>query len=214
MTRRSAAERHLASAPRPSADRTPSEELAELLVAFHHPIRRWLTELLSVGGPANVGQLAARTGLAVGSVSHHLKVLHHQDLVEPAPELARDTRESWWRLRSRTMTWSVDDFDEGSLGRRVAQTAEVENLRFQVRAMQEWLRQAPAETPAWRAAANSVDTYVSATEDQVRDLAEQLRVLMSEWSTRCTRDADRNPHAERRPVRAIARVFPSEPVHP
>jgi DNA-binding transcriptional ArsR family regulator len=215
MTRRTAAERHLDSAPRPvGADRTPSDELAELLVAFHHPIRRWLTELLGVGGPANVGQLAARTGLAVGSVSHHLKVLHQQDLVEPAPELARDTRESWWRLKSRTMTWSVDDFDEGSLGRRVAQTAEAENLRFQVRAMQDWLRRAPGEGPAWRAAANSVDTYVSATEEQVAEFAEQLRALMSEWSARCMRDVEENPGAERRPVRAIARVFPSEPVRP
>ena len=82
-------------------------------MAFHHPIRRWLTELLGVEGPANVGQLAARTGLAVGSVSHHLKVLHRQDLIEPAPDLARDTRESWWRLKPRPMSWSVEDFDEG-----------------------------------------------------------------------------------------------------
>src|SRR3954470_15975550 len=170
MSRRTAVERHRDSAPRPGPERSPSDELAELLVAFHHPIRRWLTELLSVGGPANVGQLAAATELTVGSVSHHLKVLHQQDLIEPAPELARDTRESWWRIKPRAMTWSVDDFDQGSLGRRVAQTAEAENFRFQVRAMQEWLRRAPDESPGWRMAATSTDTYVPATEEQVRDL--------------------------------------------
>jgi DNA-binding transcriptional ArsR family regulator len=214
MTRRSAAERHLDSAPRPTADKTPSDELAELLIAFHHPIRRWLTELLGVDGPANVGQLAAATGLAVGSVSHHLKVLHQQDLIEPAPELARDTRESWWRLRSRSMTWSVEDFDEGTLGRRVAQTAEAENLRFQVRAMQEWLRRASDETPGWRTAANSTDTYVSATEEQVRDFAGRLSRLVRDWSAECVADTVEHPDAVRRPVRAIARVFPSEPVRP
>src|SRR6476469_11215251 len=181
MPRRTAAERHLASAPQPAPDQDPSEELAALLIAFHHPVRRWLTELLAVEGPANVGQLAARTGLAVGSVSHHLKVLHQQDLIEPAPELARDTRESWWRLKPRSMSWSVEDFDEGTLGRRVAQTAEVENRRFQVRAMQDWLRRAPAEAPEWRTAAASVDTYVSATEDQVRDFAERLGELLRAW---------------------------------
>src|SRR4051794_4901131 len=116
MPRRTAAERHLHSAPQ---DQDPSEDLAALLIAFHHPVRRWLTELLSVEGPANVGQLAARTGLAVGSVSHHLKVLHQRGLIEPAPELAHDTRESWWRLKPRSMTWSVEDFEEGTLGRRV-----------------------------------------------------------------------------------------------
>ncbi|HEX3931665.1 MAG TPA: ArsR family transcriptional regulator [Nocardioides sp.] len=214
MTRRTAAERHLTSAPRPPAERDPSDELAELLVAFHHPIRRWLTELLGVQGPANVGHLAAATGLAVGSVSHHLKVLHQQDLIEPAPELARDTRESWWRLKPRTMTWSVEDFDEGTLGRRVAQTAEAENLRYQVRAMQDWLRRAPGETAAWRTAANSVDTYVAATEEQVRDLARRLSRLVKDWSEECMAAAEEHPDDVRRPVRAVARVFPSEPVRP
>jgi DNA-binding transcriptional ArsR family regulator len=214
MARRTAAERHLESAPQHSSDRSPSDELAELLVAFHHPIRRWLTELLGVDGPANVGQLAAATGLAVGSVSHHLKVLHQQDLIEPAPELARDTRESWWRLKSRSMTWSVEDFDEGTLGRRVAQTAEVENLRFQVRAMQEWLRRAPSETAGWRTAAASTDTYVPATEEQVRDFAVRLVALVRDWSAECMAAAEEHPDVPRRPVRAIARVFPSEPVRP
>jgi DNA-binding transcriptional ArsR family regulator len=214
MARRSAADRHLESAPRPTSGRSPSDELAELLVAFHHPIRRWLTELLGVNGPANVGQLAAATDLAVGSVSHHLKVLHQQDLIEPAPELARDTRESWWRLKPRSMSWSVEDFDEGSLGRRVAQTAEMENFRFQVRAMQEWLRRGPSESAGWRSAAYSTDTYVPATEEQVRDFARRLGDLVRDWSRECMAAAEEDPDAHRRPVRAIARIFPSEPVRP
>ena len=152
--------------------------------------------------------------MAVGSVSHHLKVLHQQDLIEPAPELARDTRESWWKLKPRSMTWSVEDFDQGTLGRRVAQTAEVENLRFQVRAMQEWLRRAPDESAGWRMAAASTDTYVPATEEQVRDLAARLSELFRDWSADCMTAAEENPDAARRPVRAIARVFPSEPVRP
>ena len=214
MTRRTAAQRHQDTAPVAAAPRDPSEELAALLVAFHHPLRRWLTELLGVEGPANVGQLAARTGLAVGSVSHHLKALHRQDLVEPAPELARDTRESWWRLKPRSMSWGVDDFAAGTLGRRVAETAEIENFRFQVRAVQEWLRRAPSETVEWRTAANSVDTYVPATEEQVRDLGRRLSTLVREWSDECMAAAAEDPDVPRRPVRAIARVFPSDPVRP
>lgn len=214
MPRRSAAERHLDSAPQPADDREPTDELAELLIAFHHPVRRWLTELLGIEGPANVGQLAARTGLAVGSISHHLKMLHQQDLIAPAPELARDTRESWWRLKPRSMSWSVEDFGEGTLGRRVAETAEAENFRFQVRAMQDWLRRASGETPAWRTAANSVDTYVPATEVQVRDLASRMSELIHAWTDECLADAGAHPEVERRPVRAVARVFPSRPVGP
>ena len=149
----------------------------------------------------------------MGSVSHHLKVLHQQDLIEPAPDLARDTRESWWRSEV-----AVDDLERGRLrrrlGRRVAQTAEVENLRFQVRAMQEWLRRAPSETAGWRQAANSTDTYVPATEEQVRDFADRLIALVRDWSAECMAAAAEDPDAPRRPVRAIARVFPSDPVRP
>jgi len=70
-------------------ERDVSTELMDVLVALHHPTRRWLAELLWIEGPATVGRLAARTGLAVGSVSHHLKPLHQQGFIEPAPELAR-----------------------------------------------------------------------------------------------------------------------------
>ena len=212
MPRRTAAERHLSSAPAPDVD--PGTELADLLVAYHHPIRRWLTELLALHGPANVGQLAARTGLAVGSVSHHLKVLHKQDLVEPAPELARDTRESWWRMRNRPISWSVDDFEEGTLGRRVAEAAEGENFRHQIRAVGGWLNRQSSDEPEWRQAAESVDSVAYATVEQLADLGDRLTQLVVDWHLECVADQRAHPGAERRPVRAVARVFPSEPVRP
>jgi DNA-binding transcriptional ArsR family regulator len=212
MSRRTAAERHLASSPAPADDR--ADALADLLVAYHHPVRRWLCELLTVDGPANVGQLAARTGLAVGSVSHHLKALHRQDLIEPAPGLARDTRESWWQIRPQPLTWSVDDFAEGTLGRRVAEAAEGENVRHQVRAIRDWMSQAGHDDPAWRQAAESVDTLAFATVEQLDDLGDRLTRLVVAWSLECAADAEARPDAVRRPVRAIARAFPSEPVRP
>jgi DNA-binding transcriptional ArsR family regulator len=213
MPRRTAAERHLDSVPAPAAP-DASSELADLLVAYHHPIRRWLCELLALEGPANVGQLAARTELAVGSVSHHLKALHRQGLVEPAPDLARDTRESWWRLCDRPLTWSVDDFEEGTLGRRVAETAEIENFRHQVRAVQAWLQQQARDERPWRLAAESVDTLTYATVEQLDDLGDRLTRLVTEWSSACAADSRDRPDAVRRPVRAIARAFPSAPVRP
>jgi len=211
MPRRSAAERHLDSLPRPADD---TSQLADLLVAYHHPIRRWLCELLSLEGPANVGRLAARTDLAVGSVSHHLKALHRQGLVEPAPDLARDTRESWWRLCGRQLTWSVDDFEEGSLGRRVAEAAEVENLRHQVRAVRAWLEQQSDADRAWRLAAESVDTLTYATVDQLDELGDLLTRTVTAWHAACVADQAAHPDVVRRPVRAIARAFPSAPVRP
>jgi hypothetical protein len=43
-------QRHLDSAPR------SGEDLLDVLMAFHHPTRRWLAELLEIEGPASVGR--------------------------------------------------------------------------------------------------------------------------------------------------------------
>jgi DNA-binding transcriptional ArsR family regulator len=207
MPRRTAEQRH---AVEPDA----THELMDVLVALHHPTRRWLVELLWVEGPASVGRLAARTGLAVGSVSHHLKPLHRQGFIEPAPELARDTRESWWRVTPRSLSWSVDDFEPDTVGRRVAGQAEVENFRHQVRATRQWLQEMTEAPVAWRRAAGSTDSLVSATVEQLADLPRRLCLVLGEWTQECMDDERQRPDAERRHVRAFVRCFPSRPVRP
>jgi hypothetical protein len=214
MTRRTAELRHEDSRPAhpPGAEAGP--ELVDVLIAFHHPTRRWLCEVLSSEGPANVGTLAARTGLAVGSVSHHLKALHRHGFVEPAPDLARDTRESWWRIVSRDLNWLAEDFTAGTMGRRVAQDAELANFRHQVRAVQQWMAAAPGLPQEWRRAATSTDVFVPATAAQTADLSRRLTEQVMAWSRACREDAVAHPDVVRRPVRAIVRVFPSGPIAP
>jgi DNA-binding transcriptional ArsR family regulator len=207
MPRRTAEERHTVDVDAPS-------ELMDVLIALHHPTRRWLAELLWIEGPATVGRLAARTGLAVGSVSHHLKPLHQQGFIAPAPELARDTRESWWRTTPRTLTWSVEDFEPDSLGRRVADQAELENFRHQVRSVQQWLKEMGDAPPYWRRAAGSTDTLVKATAEQTADLHRRLGAVLAEWTVEVKADEGAHPDADRRPVRALVRCFPSHPVRP
>ena len=208
MTRRTADQRHLDSAPR------SGDDLLDVLMAFHHPTRRWLAELLEIEGPASVGRLAARTGLAVGSVSHHLKALHRNGFIEPAPDLAHDTRESWWRSVRRPLNWSADEFEAGSAARRVAEAAEAENFRHQVRAVAHWLGHMHEVSVEWRRAASSTDTVVPATRGQLEELTERLRQVTEEWSSECLADMARRPDARRLPVRGVLRAFPSAPVRP
>jgi predicted ArsR family transcriptional regulator len=214
VTRRTADQRHQDSA----SQRTPSgesgEDLLDVLMAFHHPTRRWLAELLEIEGPASVGRLAGRTGLAVGSVSHHLKALHRHGFIEPAPELAQDTRESWWRSVRRPLTWSADDFATGTSARRIADAAEAENFRHQVRSVAHWLGHMHEVTSDWRRAASSTDTVVPATRRQLAELAERLRDVTEEWSQACLEDRAERPDAERLPIRVILRAFPTGPVRP
>lgn len=188
--------------------------LLDVLTAFHHPTRRWLCELLAVEGPATVGMLARRTDLAVGSVSHHLGTLHRYGFVEPAPELARDTRESWWRSRPRQVSWEATDYGEGTVARRIASTAETENFRHHVRAVQRWLAEGEWAAPEVRHAAVTTDTLVAATVEQMGELSRRLTDLVVEWSAECRADAQVHTEVERLPVRVSARVFPSGPVKP
>jgi DNA-binding transcriptional ArsR family regulator len=214
MTRRTAAERHRDSAPQRTPGPESPDDLLDVLMAFHHPTRRWLAELLEIEGPASVGRLAARTGLAVGSVSHHLKPLHRHGFIEPAPDLAQDTRESWWRSVRRPLTWSADDFASGTSGRRIADAAEAENFRHQVRAIGQWLTRTREVDAGWRRAASSTDTVVAATQAQLGDLAERMREAITTWSAECLEDQAARPDAPRLPVRVVARAFPSGPVRP
>jgi predicted ArsR family transcriptional regulator len=214
VTRRTADQRHLDSAPRRPPGQESGDDLLDVLMAFHHPTRRWLAELLEIEGPASVGRLAARTGLAVGSVSHHLKALHRNGFIEPAPDLAHDTRESWWRSVRRPLSWSADEFEAGSAARRVAEAAEAENFRHQVRAVAHWLGHMNDVSMAWRRAASSTDTVVRATRGQLEELTERLRQVTEEWSSECLDDQARRPDARRLPVRVVLRAFPSGPVRP
>jgi hypothetical protein len=59
-----------------------------------------------------------------------------------------------------------------------------------------------------------VDTLALATVEQLDDLGDRLTALVVEWSRECAADARARPDAVRRPVRAIARAFPSGPVRP
>ena len=212
MTRKTAAERHLDSAPPEQADWPPSGgDLIDTLIAVHHPARRRLYEILVVDGSANVGQLAQRTGLAVGSVSHHLKRLHRAGLVVPAPELAQDTRQSWWRGVRRRLSWSADDFLPGTVARDIADVAERNNLEHHTRTIVAWMRDRSGYPAPWNELGFAHDSLDRATPEQFADLQQELGELLSRWQQRCRTDAEDHPDSERMPVRMIFRAFPSDP---
>lgn len=211
MPRKTAAERHLESAPPESPSELPGgAALIDALLALHHPVRRRMFEILTNEGPATVGQLASRLEIAAGSVSHHLKPMHRAGFVEPAPELARDTRESWWRGNNRRLSWSSQDYSGGSFARQVADAAERANLEYLNAATVHWMRTRDELPPRWREGL-AHDNFVRATPAQMEQLKDRVIALTDEWTREVRGDAEDRPDAERRPVRFIARIFPSEP---
>jgi len=203
MPRRTADDRHRDTTP--PAD---GPDLVDQLVAFHHPTRQRILECLSLHGPATVGRLAEQLGLAPGSVSHHLKPLHRAGFVEPAPELGRDTRESWWREVRVSLSYDATDFAPGSRLREVVTAAERANDDRHVAAIRAWRTNRDALPPGWQRAGGSQDTTVAATAAQAADLHERIGTVLRDWSRECRADAEAHPEELRRVVLAFAHVHP------
>ncbi len=213
MPRRAAVTRHLDSAPRQEGAWPPQGgALVDALVALHHPARRRLYELLLIEGPASVGELAKRSGLAPGSVSHHMKPLHRSGFVEPDPRLARDTRQSWWRAVSRSLAWESEVFQPGTAAYQVGLLAEYANVAHQNQATVQWMRTREQLPSSWRNAFLVQDSFVRATPEQSEELSSRLQQVITDWRLDCLASEKTEPSPpDRRPVRVVVRIFPSDP---
>ncbi|MFD5082482.1 ArsR/SmtB family transcription factor [Kitasatospora sp. NPDC058406] len=181
---------------------------SRVLAALTHPVRRRLLDVLAVDGPATVGLLAERTGQAVGNVSHHLKVLAGADLVEEAPELARDRRERWWRPTSGTPRWSRADFESDPVDAAVADAAGSLQLERQAALVRGWLAARSEYPPEWReGCAVGTDAWLRLTPEEARELAADLVAVLEKWASRPVPEDGR----VRESVFAFAHSVPARP---
>ena len=174
---------------------------AKALAAMAHPFRSRMMDALKVDGPSTASSLAARTGQAVGSASHHLKVLSEAGLVEEAPELAKDRRERWWRRVPLSLSWSLADVRGDPVGEAVAIAAEHENLEHHVARVRGWVAARDGSdqyAEEWTRAAFSTDTWVRATPEELAELGEAIDRLV---------DGFRATHRDEAPGRESCFVF-------
>ena len=191
-------------APEQHEVRTVTE--AKALAALANPYRARLMDALKVDGPSTASALARRTGQAVGSASHHLKVLHDAGLVDEAPERARDRRERWWRLVAPRLRWSRQEFATDSAAVTAAEAAEALHLQRQFDRVREW--QANAESaPEWDGAAFSTETWVHLSPAELAALGEEITAVLVRWAERPRPDDG----VEREPVLVFGRGFPAQP---
>jgi DNA-binding transcriptional ArsR family regulator len=177
------------------------------IAAMAHPARRRILDLLSAYGPATVGSLARDSAERVGSVSHHLKMLARAGLVEEAPELARDRRESWWRIVRASWSWSVADFDDDPAGRVIAEAAERGQLRACVENVHAWFQQRDRYDRDWRQAAFSSTSRLNLSAAELGELGRRLSDLMIEFAE----SIDTDDGQERESVFAFSYVVPTSP---
>lgn len=178
-----------------------------VLAAVANPVRRRLLDVLRVEQAATASTLAARLGVAVGSVSHHAKVLAEHGLIVPAPELARDKRESWWRLGDPRVSWSTRQFADDTAGFAASEAADELSTRLQLERLQAWRSARDDAAPAWQDAATSSDRWLNLTPDELVAMSDELNEVLARWA-----EHGRAGSLEgRRPVFAFAHAFPSEP---
>lgn len=180
---------------------------SRVLAAMAHPLRRRLMDVLKVYGPATASMLAERTGQAVANVSHHLRVLGASELIVAAPELARDRRERWWRLRSTALRWSTDDFGDDPAAEAIASAAESMNLDHHANLVRTWFAAAEADHAAWPEGPFATDKWLRLTPAELAELGRQVVGLLDRWATReVPADGQR-----RDPVFVFAHGVPAQP---
>ncbi|WP_235529150.1 MULTISPECIES: ArsR/SmtB family transcription factor [unclassified Phycicoccus] len=179
---------------------------AKALSAMANPFRSRMMDALKVDGPSTASGLAQRTGQAVGSASHHLKVLSEAGLVEEAPELAKDRRERWWRLVDPGTRWSRAEFADDTAAVTAAYAAEAMHLQRQFERVQQWNAQA-ADVPEWDRAAFATQNWMRLSPDELRQVSEELIEVLMRWGRREVPDDG----VAREPVLVFARGFPAQP---
>ncbi|MEV4294293.1 helix-turn-helix domain-containing protein [Microbispora rosea] len=183
----------------------PTREVrdSKVLAAMSHPLRRRLLDILRVDGPSTASVLAGRTGQAVGNISHHLKVLAASELVEEAPELARDRRERWWRRSPDVLSWSASDFPDDP----VAAAAESLVLDRQTTLVRQWFAERDGYPEAWRRAAFTTDHWARLSVAELAELEGKIFALFSSLADREVPDDGE----ERNLVFLTVRAVPGRP---
>jgi len=183
-----------------------------VLAALAHPLRRRLLDVLRVDGPCTASMLAERTDQAVGNISHHIKVLATHGLVEPAPELARDRRERWWRSASTALRWSTTDFADDPAAEAASLAASALGLQRQLDLTTSWLQTDASNSAEWRDAAFNTDTWLRLNPGELSQLSVELLELVDRYRDRGGDNGDDEVDGEhRRPVFFLARGFPARP---
>lgn len=180
---------------------------ARAVAALANPARSRILDSLTAEGPATASALAERTGLAVGSISHHMKVLASAGLVEEAPDLARDRRERWWRRAARSITWGRSTLPPDAESQRQAVAAEVFMLARQVERARAWLERSELDDE-WSRAELSTDSWLRLTPDELQEMTDEINALVLRWKKR-GRTGKAEGKAEH--VFLFARAFPSRP---
>jgi len=170
--------------------------------ALAHPLRATLLELLTREGSLTATRASELTGESPANCSFHLRQLAKYGFVEETGE--GKGRERPWRPVSISHQWDAADGSEPA-----ATHLRSFVVRRDLERLWEWFGAQGSYDPAWRDAALVSDWILYLTEDEFRELGEEMARVASRFLER-TADPALRPEGAR-PVAALAYTFPIPP---
>ena len=170
--------------------------------ALAHPVRATLLELLVREGTLTATRASELTGESPANCSFHLRQLAKYGFAEETGE--GRGRERPWRPVSISQRWDVEDGSE-----EAAAHLRSFVVRRDVERLWTWFETQGAHPKGWRDASLVSDWILYLTEEEFRDLGEELAGVFSRFLDR-TADRAKRP-AGSRPVGALAYTFPLPP---
>lgn len=160
-------------------DRSPITD-PKALRALAHPVRWKLLEIVGREGSATATQCAQETGESVANCSYHLNLLAKYDYVEKAE--GGQGREKPWRLVSQRQF--LNDLEMDPEGARAAQAASGAFLEHALTQIRDRHVAASSEAYEWRAVIGVDNSNDYLTPDEVEELRDTIRTIMTKYEGR------------------------------
>jgi DNA-binding transcriptional ArsR family regulator len=171
-----------------------------------HPLRSRLLTALRSGGPATATALAHVLDTNTGATSYHLRRLAGVGLVTETED--GRGRERWWRASTDAHEWTERDVADDPGTAAASDWLKRHYLRSFVDRYERWLDTADSWPMDWRVAAESGDTSLHGTPDDLAAFHRELLELFDRYRDRSTD----SPDARR--VEFYYHAFPSAGVIP
>ncbi|MBF4162647.1 ArsR/SmtB family transcription factor [Nocardioides acrostichi] len=174
-----------------------------VLRAIAHPVRnRVLTELRATG-PMRAADVASALDIPANQASFHLRQLAKYGLVEEAPELARDGRDRVWRADADGLEVNGKAL-AGQPGGREAVQVYMSTAAAEAHGYVDAAYAVPRDDEAHR---STIVTAVRLTQEEARELTDQLSTLFDQWVARTQGTGD-GASDERRTYLAHVMLMP------
>lgn len=154
------------------------------LKALAHPLRMQLYRGLTVARVATASHLADQVGEAVSLVSYHLRKLAEHGLIEEAEPQSADGRERWWRLASDGVSIRDEDFRDAPEKAAAHTAASRLFAEDRMNMYRRWLDERTHWGPEWNRSAESSETTLRLTADELAELTEEMLALLRRYDER------------------------------